>query len=220
MSCIYLVTNTINGKHYVGQTQDMDRRKKGHKRDAEKGSSLIFHRAIRKYGWDAFEWKALFVVEGRALNRWERYYIKRLNTRSPNGYNLTDGGDGVVNPSVETRVKIARSHLGLRPTLESKAKNREAHLGRVPWNKGKPFSEECCAKMSRAHKGKSISLEQRKKIGLSLKGIRRTPETIARMRKAQKGNKSRLGQHNSEEHKAHQREGWARRKLALMMLGA
>lgn len=102
MGCVYLATNQVNGKCYVGQAVNLEKRKEKHAKDATRGSMLAFHCAIRKYGFDAFDWKKLYQVctkdvicgkEKMQLDRWERYYIKKLNTISPNGYNLTKGGD-------------------------------------------------------------------------------------------------------------------------------
>ena len=41
------------------------------------------------------------------LNEREIFWIAKLNTKVPNGYNLTDGGEGLVNPSDETRAKMS-----------------------------------------------------------------------------------------------------------------
>lgn len=57
---IYVATNRLNGKCYVGQTwQPFRRRKNGHRQDAEKGSPRAFQRAIRKYGFAAFDWQVV-----------------------------------------------------------------------------------------------------------------------------------------------------------------
>ena len=48
---VYLITNTVNGKVYVGQTiNGLSKRWKGHKNDVRNGSQNPLHRAIRKYG--------------------------------------------------------------------------------------------------------------------------------------------------------------------------
>ena len=61
MSIIYLATNKINFKRYVGfTTQGLRERKRQHKQDANNGSQTYFHRAIKKCGIDEFEWKILF----------------------------------------------------------------------------------------------------------------------------------------------------------------
>ena len=56
---IYKVTNTVNGKSYIGQTvQPMNVRKGGHLYSAfQQNSNFYFHKALRKYGKENFEWK-------------------------------------------------------------------------------------------------------------------------------------------------------------------
>jgi len=57
MGLIYLVRNRLNGKCYLGKTeQSLQARKANHQCRAKKGSDAFFHRALCKYGFDAFEW--------------------------------------------------------------------------------------------------------------------------------------------------------------------
>lgn len=54
-----------------------------------------FHKSIRKYGWDAFQWEILCECKSRDdMNEKEKFYIREYNTFAPNGYNSTLGGDG------------------------------------------------------------------------------------------------------------------------------
>lgn len=54
---IYEVVNKENGKVYVGlTTKTLEQRKRAHLNSAKRGSTSYFHKAIRKYGEDAFEW--------------------------------------------------------------------------------------------------------------------------------------------------------------------
>ena len=88
---IYLITCLINGKKYVGQTtQPLKKRIAQHK-----CSDLYIDRAIRKYGWKNFKVEVIeecYTVE--QLNAREIFWIAALNTKVPNGYNQTDGGEG------------------------------------------------------------------------------------------------------------------------------
>jgi hypothetical protein len=71
--------------------------------------------------------------------------------------NLTDGGEGQVNPSQEVRHKMSIAHLGETKTAEHKKKLSESCMGRIPWNKGintGPESAETRNKKSIAKKGK------------------------------------------------------------------
>ena len=91
---IYKVENKINGKIYIGQTiRTLEKRKSDHINDTFKGSSLPFHNAIKKYGQYNFGWKILEECNSiEELNEKEEYWIRKLNTISPNGYNLRYGG--------------------------------------------------------------------------------------------------------------------------------
>lgn len=91
---IYKITNLINGKIYVGQSKDPVRRWKEHKWDAFNSNckeNSAIHEAFLKYGLENFEFTIIGWFEN--YNEMEKYYIKELDTLSPNGYNLTEGGD-------------------------------------------------------------------------------------------------------------------------------
>lgn len=113
---IYKIKCNINGKNYIGITGDFKGRIKSHLSVAENGSNTVFHKAIRKYGIKSF---LIFVLD--RANTWEeackleKYYIKKIGTKLPNGYNMTDGGEGTLGcyPSESVKNKIAESHIGL-----------------------------------------------------------------------------------------------------------
>lgn len=88
---LYVHTNKINNKKYVGITS-MATKQRWANGSGYKGQ--VFYNAIQKYGWDNFDHE--IIVEGLTESEayyWERLYIKGLNSKSPNGYNITDGGD-------------------------------------------------------------------------------------------------------------------------------
>ena len=61
---IYKITNTVNDKFYIGITSEgLDHRFKGHCKRAKFGSTTNFHKALRKYGSDAFTKKILHSFE-------------------------------------------------------------------------------------------------------------------------------------------------------------
>ena len=86
---IYKITNLTNGKVYVGQTKfSVEKRFKEH----SKADSLI-GRAIRKYGIENFKTEILETCRTFIeLNEREIFWIKKLNCKVPNGYNIADGG--------------------------------------------------------------------------------------------------------------------------------
>lgn len=86
------------GKSYIGQTTNLpDVRKAQHRKSAEKGVKTKFYDAIRKYGFDSFDFEVVYtlVTEGdlrQELNALETYYIGKYDSYQ-NGYNMTIGGD-------------------------------------------------------------------------------------------------------------------------------
>lgn len=118
MIIIYLATNILNKKRYIGQTsQKLERRKQAHIND--KRTSTLLSKAIRKYGADNFEWKVLAECQtGRAADDLERRMIVAFGTHcKSHGYNRAIGG---------------KSRRGFKHTAETleKFKRRQA------WNKG------------------------------------------------------------------------------------
>ena len=97
MGCVYCAKNLINGKCYVGKTcGPFNQRIHDHLYESSKRHPrYLLHRAINKHGVNKFEWLPLFEDQDEALLfEQEKKYIKELGTRTPNGYNLTDGGEG------------------------------------------------------------------------------------------------------------------------------
>ena len=105
---IYCITNTVNKKKYIGQTRlGLSRRWQFHRNRAGKNSTFLLHKAIRKYGEKSFLVEQVDSADSlEHLNEKEIFYIKNLSTLSPNGYNLTRGGEGVA-ASTETKLKMS-----------------------------------------------------------------------------------------------------------------
>ena len=81
---IYKITNKLNGKSYVGQSVDIVHRWYQHKT----GGELAIGKAIQKYGVDNFIFEIIEECNVNMLDEREKYWILKLNTLSPNGYNL------------------------------------------------------------------------------------------------------------------------------------
>lgn len=147
---IYLITNKINGKKYVGQTtQGLEQRWRRHCWDctADK-SNMPVSKAIKKYGKENF---AIEILDNctslEELNAKEKYYAQELKTFSPNGYNLR-AGNGLGSMTDETKRKIS--------------------IG----NKGKKISAETLKKQSESHKGHAVLDSTKKKLSILNKGKR------------------------------------------------
>lgn len=98
---VYLLTDLTNLKKYVGKTTQMLKIRLSNHRCHKK--SYIGH-AIRSHGWQNFKVEILEECATEAeLNEREIYWIKTLNTKYPNGYNLTDGGESGYKVSEKSR---------------------------------------------------------------------------------------------------------------------
>lgn len=119
---IYKITNTVNGKIYIGKTtKSLTERKKSHFKRFRAGEKTHLYNAFKKYGKDVFLWKELSSCSDiQTLNDLEIFFIKKYDSFK-NGYNMTLGGDGGDTISMKS--------------LEEK-KNQGAKNGNIPWNKG------------------------------------------------------------------------------------
>lgn len=98
MGYIYLITNKINNKKYVGKTtQSIEKRWQEHISDSKKEKCEIrpLYRAIRKYGIENFTIKEIEKCNTDNLSEKEKYWIQYYNTYE-DGYNATLGGDGKI----------------------------------------------------------------------------------------------------------------------------
>ena len=157
---IYVIRNKHNGKPYVGQTQrTLEERIYEHRH----GKTLYIDRAIRKIGWENFTVEVIEVCSTlEELNEREIYWICKLNSKKPNGYNMTDGGSNTIgwHHSEETKKRISK---------KKKAQNK---------GKGNPM-------YGRRHTAKS-----RKQISLSKTGKHHTAVTRAKMSANNSGEKN------------------------------
>ena len=94
---IYLVTNLVDGKVYVGLTKLIKKRWGEHLSAARNGSPYPLHRAIRKYGPQSFVVTCLetVITNREDLLAAEIRQIAAHDCTAPKGYNLTLGGEGV-----------------------------------------------------------------------------------------------------------------------------
>lgn len=133
---IYKITNTINGKSYIGQTTNLQKRWYQHKNGY---STKIMKKAFIKYGVENFDFEELIRVSSRDLNHLrvmlntlEKFYIKKYNTYKK-GYNATIGGEGTngYKMSPEALENNRKAHLGCKLTKEQKKKIGDALRGRT-----------------------------------------------------------------------------------------
>lgn len=96
---IYLITNKINNKKYVGQSTDIMYRWHQHCININRSNKRsLIKSAMKHYGIDNFTFEILEVCPPEELNEKEKFYISKYNTyylaEKSNGYNMTLGGEG------------------------------------------------------------------------------------------------------------------------------
>jgi group I intron endonuclease len=139
---VYLITNNVNGKMYVGQSWDVSRRWKREKNLS--GVNNHLSNAIRKYGRERFSFEILFEIKENLatqilLDEYETQAIKLLDLMNPlKGYNKREGGSG-GKLSEETKQRCSNNSFWL----------------------GKKLPEEMIEKMRKAKKGKCGALASR-----------------------------------------------------------
>lgn len=116
-SCVYVATNKVNGKRYVGMTRQKPKRRWDQHiasalRNGDKYSG--FHRAIRKYGPEAFEFSVL--CECATYVDAAKAEMRLISEIKPE-HNQTSGGESIAN-------------LGMRPSEKSRKMSRERLLGK------------------------------------------------------------------------------------------
>lgn len=90
MTGIYMFTNRCNGKSYIGQSVNIERRYKNHR--FHSGENTLFHDELKYYGFHNFDFCVLEECLVSELNDREIHYIREYNTLFPNGYNVSPGG--------------------------------------------------------------------------------------------------------------------------------
>lgn len=150
---IYKITNTINSKIYIGQTiKKLSERIHGHLADVKRNRNTKIARAIRKYGFENFNFEVIdYALFQEQLNELEKKYIKLFNSNTNQfGYNLLSGGNQGGKHSEETKLKISKKlkensnkyWLGKSQSIESNKKRTESMKGISCPQRGRKYSEE------------------------------------------------------------------------------
>lgn len=169
---IYMHTNKINGKKYIGQTSLAPEIR--WKNGLGYASSTYFYNSIKKYGWDNFEHE--IIARNLSIdeaNEMEMKLIEEYKTTDNNfGYNIMPGGRNSPMPE-ETKAKISKSKMGHEVSDETRKKISANHADMSGKNNpryGVRLSEETRAKISANNKS------------WMMKGIKRSEETKRKMR--------------------------------------
>lgn len=159
-SGIYKLTNTVNGKVYVGSAVNLGNRKENHYaclRNNKHKNERLQH-SWNKHGETSFEFSILEYVEDKNnLIEREQYWMDFYEVAGDDGYNISPK---------------AGSSLGVKHTAETRKRMSEANIG-------KKLSAEHCKKISEGNKGRVITAETRQKISDANKGKAMSPSHYA-----------------------------------------
>lgn len=189
MHYIYKITNLINQKIYIGQTQYPNKRWSQHKRESEKEfPSMKINSAMKKHDAVNFLFEIIAsCLDQQAANESEELIIDQEQSHISNmkGYNVSLGGS--VAPKSEDFKQAMRNHWA-DPSFKERVSNSisEAH--------SKKTSEEKSETISKIKETKSAWTDEKKndinqKISKKLTGINHTSERIYNIKKSKEGKK-------------------------------
>jgi len=182
LSGIYYIENKLNGKKYIGQSADLDRRERDHFTILNNGNHWNPHlqRAYSKYSKDMFEFKVILYAEPDELTRYEQELVDKYKPEEL--YNI-------CLECVDSLLGVKRSEETRKNMSIARSGKNNPNYGKPAWNRGKHHSEEARRNIriaSKKHFASPRGEETRRKISIAQIGE----------------NNHFYGKHLSEEHKS------------------
>lgn len=153
---IYKITSP-SGRIYIGQSKNVENRWNEYKSLYNSRSQIKIHRSLKKYGFNNHIFKIIEECKEFELNDRERYYQDFYDVTGKKGLNcrLTKSDDRSGSLSIETKLKISKSHIELRklglgnppPILSGSdngmfgKKHTEKSINKMKLNKKSPLGE-------------------------------------------------------------------------------
>jgi len=161
---IYKITNLVNNKIYIGQTNG--------NRKNYLGGGKILKLAFKKYGRCNF--KKEIIIEGEfnrlLTDELEKHYIKLYNsTNKKVGYNLENGGEGHPGKkhTNETKLKISIANKGKKKSPFSEQHKLNISLAKKGIPQNKPRSKETIEKFKKSRYGKPLTEKHKKALSIA-----------------------------------------------------
>lgn len=179
---IYKITNLVTNKIYIGKTtKDPDEYWHYHKIRANGGYvNKYLYSSMNKHGVENFTFKVIEEIEdisidklNSQLNALEQHHISSLGSKVPDGYNLTDGGEGTLGMvfSKEHRENISKSCKGRRSprkgaTLSEKTKEKlsKVRMGRFKGEDNHFYGKKHTEETKKIIKDKNTEYQNRPEI--------------------------------------------------------
>ena len=193
--CVYQARNTLNEKRYIGVSQrGVANRRSCHLSEARCNRGVVFAAALRKYGEDVFEWSVLFRSDDPSeLFKMEQHFIREFRTKTPYGYNRTDGGEGRVGGLVSTATRLKMS-LKMKGRILSEIHKKRLRKPKPPRTaehaakiaartRGRKQAAEALAKITAANRAHNSDPIIRAKISKTLTGRKHGPMSEAQKEK-------------------------------------
>lgn len=180
MISIYSFTNLINGKVYIGSTNDVGIRLRNHKYHAhtsKKYRHYYIYQAMNKYGWDNFKFEVIeeCCVLPIIRNERENYWINFYNTLDKEfGYNMRLADNKVI--SDDTINKMRQAKLGKKHTDEQN-KNKSKIMTGNKRSLGHKHTQQAKDNMGKSHIGSKRSAETKARMSLAQTGKIRSEES-------------------------------------------
>lgn len=119
---IYKITNIVNGKCYIGQSDNIDRRWREHKNKAFQANGRYYKHplycAIRKYSLSNFTFEVLEECSKDELDEKEIKYIAQYKAYEQ-GYNLTEGGSRSITSGKLSKEDVVQIKNRLKTTVDN-----------------------------------------------------------------------------------------------------
>ena len=128
---IYKITNNLNNKIYVGQHKE-----RPHETPREyMGKGIALRSAYKKYGIQNFTKEIIEYLydddKHEKVSEREKFWIKELNSLYPNGYNISQGGEGGCPKESAKKGALTRKQRGYRHSQQTKNKISKSHKGKT-----------------------------------------------------------------------------------------
>ena len=180
-SGIYKITCMVNGKIYVGSSNNLRKRWKNHTKSLQQNThhNQYLQRGWNKYGADAFVFEVIELVMPWALLDREQYWLDTLKPFSPKGFNISltaNAGMGGRKHSIEARTKMSGAKKGKSLSEKHRSKISKSIQGikRTP--------EEIAKTVATRRRNGTYTHSQESRAKISASGLGRKHTTETRMK--------------------------------------